>query len=122
MISYDAAISINSEDATTHYNRGIVLGKWGQSLTGEDQLTKYSEAVASFDNAIRINPADVNAYYNRGAAFWIWGMAYAEQGDFAHAAELMQVLVDYEREIGHSDAEKHAEQVEDLRRRAAAGE
>ncbi|MDA1014677.1 MAG: hypothetical protein O3A00_09530 [Planctomycetota bacterium] len=37
-------------------------------------------------------------------------------------AALMQVLVDYERELGHPDAEPHAQHVAAIRARLAAGE
>ena len=37
------------------------------------------------------------------------------QGDYARAAELMQILVDFEREIGHPDAEKHAQWLAEVR-------
>ena len=37
----------------------------------------------------------------------------------ARAIELMSVRVAYEREIGHPDAEAHAERVEQIRRRMA---
>jgi tetratricopeptide (TPR) repeat protein len=51
----------------------------------------------------------------RGEAFDCWnlGLLY-EESNPARAAELMQVCVDYEREIDHPDAEAHAERVRAL--------
>ena len=48
-------------------------------------------------------------------ANWNLGLAQRQQGDLAQAVALMQVLVDFEQEIGHSDAERHAATVEKLR-------
>jgi tetratricopeptide (TPR) repeat protein len=47
---------------------------------------------------------------------WNLGLALEKEGDLARAAELMQVYVDYQREIGHPDAEKRAAYVAQLRR------
>jgi len=43
------------------------------------------------------------------------GLAYEKQGDYARTAELMQILVDFEREIGHANAEAHAQYVAEVR-------
>ena len=50
-------------------------------------------------------------------ACWNMGVEYEKAGDLAHAIELMQVCVDYERELGHPDAEKSAAHVAALRAR-----
>ena len=47
-----------------------------------------------------------------------WGeRSSISEGETARAVELMQVWVDYEREIGHPDAEKLAALVDELRQR-----
>jgi tetratricopeptide (TPR) repeat protein len=51
---------------------------------------------------------------------WNLGKEIEKAGKLSQAVFLMQILVDYEREIGHSDAEKHAARVEALRARIAA--
>ena len=55
----------------------------------------------------------------RGEAMGSWnlGLAYEQLGDVARAVEAMQLRVDYEREIGHPDAERHAARVEELHQR-----
>ena len=50
-----------------------------------------------------------------GIHAWNLGLAYEELGDCARAAELMQILVDYERAIGHPDAEEHAQRLAQIR-------
>lgn len=57
-----------------------------------------------------------------GLQSWNLGLAYAQQGDYAQAARHMQVLVDYEREIGHPDAEADAARVQEVLRRGAGGQ
>jgi hypothetical protein len=51
---------------------------------------------------------------------WEMGLLHEQQGDLSRAAELMQVYVDYLREIGHTDAEKRAEQLAGVRGRMEA--
>jgi tetratricopeptide (TPR) repeat protein len=48
---------------------------------------------------------------------WNMGVLLAKEGDLARAVELQQAMVDYQREIDHTDAEKHAAEVEELRKR-----
>jgi tetratricopeptide (TPR) repeat protein len=52
---------------------------------------------------------------NEAIASWNLGNLVKE-GDLARGLELMQIIVDYEREIGHADAEKHTALVEELRK------
>ena len=53
----------------------------------------------------------------RGEALGSWNLGdeYAKQGDLSRAIAAMQVCVDYERTIGHPDAEKDAARVDSLR-------
>lgn len=86
------AISLNSNVASAHANRGIALkelGQWDAALVSYERaialdagnadtyfnrgivlkiLRRHSEAVASYDQAIRINPNYAAAYCNRGNA------------------------------------------------------
>jgi len=48
-------------------------------------------------------------------ACWNLGLEYEKADDFQRAADLMQVCVDFEREIGHPDAEKDADSIESIR-------
>jgi hypothetical protein len=42
-------------------------------------------------------------------------LEYEKAGDLKRAAELMQICVSFEREIGHPDAEKHEKRLEAIR-------
>jgi hypothetical protein len=55
----------------------------------------------------------------RGEALGSWnlGLAYEKTGKLSKAVEAMLICVDFEREIGHPDAEKDAAEVEELRQR-----
>jgi hypothetical protein len=50
-------------------------------------------------------------------ACWNMGLLCEETGELKRATELMQVCVDFEREIGDPDAEKRAARVDALRRK-----
>jgi hypothetical protein len=50
-------------------------------------------------------------------ASWNLGLVREAEGDLGRAVSLMGLRVEYEREIGHSDAEKHTAYVEALRAR-----
>ena len=52
---------------------------------------------------------------------WNLGLLY-EESDPARAVELMSILVAYEHEIGHPDAEADAQRVETIRARLTEGE
>ena len=53
----------------------------------------------------------------RGEAFGSWnlGLQYESAGEFQKAIEVLQICVDYERAIGHPDAEKDAAKIEEIR-------
>jgi len=50
-------------------------------------------------------------------ASWNMGDEYRKLGELERAATLMEVLVDFEREIGHANAETHAAILAELRKR-----
>ncbi|HVF60215.1 MAG TPA: tetratricopeptide repeat protein [Thermoanaerobaculia bacterium] len=52
---------------------------------------------------------------------WNLGLVLKQEGELARAAGFMQVRVDYERSIGHPDAEEHAARLATLRARIAVG-
>ncbi|HKP52495.1 MAG TPA: tetratricopeptide repeat protein [Chloroflexia bacterium] len=94
---------------------GISLGNLGiaYSVLGETR-----KAIDHYEQSLEITREIGN---RRGEAItgWNLGTLLAEQGNLARAIELQQVRVDYEREIGHVDAEKHAAEVEELRKELA---
>jgi tetratricopeptide (TPR) repeat protein len=52
-------------------------------------------------------------------ACWNLGLAVEKEGDLARAADLMQICVEYEREIDHPDAAEDAAHLAALRARIA---
>jgi tetratricopeptide (TPR) repeat protein len=55
-------------------------------------------------------------------ASWNLGLVLEKEGQLTRAADLMQACVDYERSIGHPDAEKDADRVAALHARITGGE
>jgi len=84
--------------ATTYFS----LGEVGRALEHCEQALAIAREIGD----------------RRGEAFRSWNLALAyEDTDPARAIELMQVCVDYERSIGHPDAETHAARVAAIRQR-----
>jgi tetratricopeptide (TPR) repeat protein len=80
------------------------LGEAGQAIATREQVLALARKMGDPE----------------GEAFASWnlGRLFADS-DPARAAELMQVCVDYEREVGHADAEADVQRVRELRERAA---
>ena len=55
-------------------------------------------------------------------ASWNLGLVLEKQGRLVQAVVAMQVCVEFEQEIGHPDAQKHAARLEQLRQRLADGD
>ena len=58
LTAFTEALKRNSEDADTHYNKGLVLSELG----------RHPEALKAFDKAIALNSQDSRAHYGRGDA------------------------------------------------------
>ena len=60
-----------------------------------------------YENALNISQKTGD---RDGEATWAWNLGLLHQGlgNTGLARNLMQITVDYERSIGHSDVEKHA--------------
>ena len=90
---------------------GNHLGNLG---TAYRALGEVGRAIEQYEGALAI-AREIGDRRNEGN--WCWNLGLlCEESDPGRAAELMQVRVDYEREIGHPDAEKHAERVAVLRK------
>ena len=63
---------------------------------------------------------EISDRLGEGSACWNLGLALEKLGELGRAAALMQVRVDYLREIGHPEAEEAAAEVEALRGRMGA--
>jgi tetratricopeptide (TPR) repeat protein len=77
-------------------------------------LGEPDPAVACFQDAAAI-AQERGDLFAESWARWNLGLVYEEQGDFARAAELMQMKVDLERRTGHADADTDAASVEAIR-------
>jgi tetratricopeptide (TPR) repeat protein len=82
-------------------------------------LGRVEEAVGYHEQALEI-ARGIGDRRNEAIHSWNLGLLY-EENDPTRAAELMQVLVDYERAIGHPDAEAHAQHLAAVQRRAQEG-
>src|SRR5262249_51196410 len=67
---YDAALQINSANATAFANRGLALAK----------ARRYQEAIQDLTHAIKLNPGNAKTYLERGNA-------YFDKGDYAEAVK-----------------------------------
>ncbi|HQF63850.1 MAG TPA: tetratricopeptide repeat protein, partial [Anaerolineaceae bacterium] len=54
---------------------------------------------------------------NEAIHSWNLGLLLEQQGELPRSVELMQICVDYERYIGHPDAEKDAAVVEQIQQK-----
>lgn len=90
---------------------GGVLGNLGLAYA---ELGDPERAIEYYEKALAVSRETGD---RRGQAITSWnlGREYAKQDVLARAVELMQVRVDYEREIDHADAEKDAAIVDQLR-------
>lgn len=111
---YEQALTIHRKTGD-RLKEGGVLGNLGLVYA---HLGNTPQAIRCYDDALVIHRETGN---RRGVAVVSWnlGLRYEEQDDLVRAIPLMQVLVDYERELGHLDAEKHAQRVEALRAKLA---
>jgi len=97
---------------------GNALGNLGVAYKklGETRL-----AIEYYEQRLAI-AGEIGHWQGEANTSWNLGLAIEQEGDFARAAGLMQILVDYLRELGHPDADKRAVRVAALRTRIAESE
>jgi len=115
LASYEQALAIAREIGDRRME-GNALGALGLAYS---DLGETRRAIEVYEQALAI---DREIGDRRGEALDCWnlGLLY-EQSNPARAAELMQVCVEYEQEIGHPDAEADAERVRGLLDKARQG-
>lgn len=91
----------------------IVLGALGNAYADLGETRKSID----FYEEERVIAIEVCDRLSEARASWNLGDAYAALGDLRRAVELMQVCVDFERGISHSDLEKDEVRVVALRSR-----
>jgi tetratricopeptide (TPR) repeat protein len=96
-------------------DEGVWLGNLGSAYR---DLGEVDQAIEYYERALAI-ARKIGDRQGEAIRSWNLGLLY-EETDPARAVDLMSVRVAYEREIGHPDAEAHAERVEAIRRRTKA--
>jgi tetratricopeptide (TPR) repeat protein len=116
------------ERAAEYHEQGLAIAREIRDRKGEGHhlsnlgiayfdLGQEERAAEYVDQALAIARETGNRRAE-GLRAWNLGLLY-EDTDPAHAVALMSILVNYECEIGHPDAETHAERVAKLRARLA---
>jgi tetratricopeptide (TPR) repeat protein len=108
---YEQALAI-AREVDDRRAEGTWLGNLGSAYS---TLGEVQRAIDYYEQALSI-AREIGD--RRGEAFRSWNLGLLYQDtDPRRAAELMQVCVDYECEIGHPNAEAHAAHVVQLRQR-----
>jgi len=105
---YEQALSVAREIGDRR-GEGAHLGNLGNAYFA---LGEVRRAIEYYEQALKID-REVGDQRNEAIHCWNLGLLYEDSGP-ARAVELMQVCVEYEREIGHPDAEADAEHVQGL--------
>jgi tetratricopeptide (TPR) repeat protein len=109
---YEQHLAI-ARDIGDRRGEGNALGSLGLAYA---DLGQVQQAMDYYEQALTIARA-IGDRAGDARHSWNLGLLYEKQGELARAAALMQVDVDYKYEIGHADAEKDAERVEEIRQR-----
>jgi Flp pilus assembly protein TadD len=75
---FQRVVQLRPDDASTHYNLALALGKQG----------KIIEAIDHFTTSIKLNPNLREAYLKRGIAYEFMGARQAARSDFARALSM----------------------------------
>ena len=108
---YEAALEIAQETGDRR-GEGTHLGNLGNA---HSDLGQVERAIEYHEAALEI-AQEIGDRRNEGIHCWNLGLLY-EDTDPVRAVELMEVYVAYQREIGHPDAEAHAQRVAQIRAR-----
>jgi len=92
---------------------GNALGNLGNAWAA---LGEPRRAIEYYEQARALAQA-IGDRQNEAIHSWNLGLLLEGQGELPRAVELMQICVDYERYIGHPDAEKDAARVEQTRQK-----
>jgi len=113
---YEQALAIAQETGDRR-NESASLGSLGDAY---HDLGQVERAIECYEQGLAVARQIGD---RRLEAIWSWnlGLLY-EDAEPARAAELMQIRVDYEREVGHPDAEAHAARVEEIRARVGTAD
>jgi len=111
LLHFEQALAI-AREVGDRQGEGIWLTNLGDAYR---QLGQVKKAIKYHERALTI-AHEIGDRHGEALGSWNLGLLH-EQNDPARAAGLMQVRVDYEREIGHAKAEEHAERIRVLLQR-----
>jgi tetratricopeptide (TPR) repeat protein len=122
------------EEAIDHYESALAIAQeisdrravscWLGNLGIIYRHLGQLEKAVSYQEKVLVIAREIEDPRTEAFSRWNLGLCYVDDNP-ARAAELMSMLVEYEREIGHSDAEDHAARVAAIRAEAesrAAGD
>jgi len=92
---------------------GAALGNLGSAYY---DLGEARKAIEFYEQALVIY-REIGDRRGEALGSWNLGLAYEEAEELDKAIEAMQICVDFEREIRHPDAEKHAAKLEEIRKK-----
>ena len=92
----------------------------GNLGSADSTLSEPHRAIDCYEQELVI-AREIGDRQGESITSWNLGDEYVKQGELEKAITLMQFCVDYERELGHTDAEKDAARVEEIRKRLAGG-
>jgi tetratricopeptide (TPR) repeat protein len=98
-----------AREINARFEEGYILDNLGLAHA---KLGDIDRAIECHGQALQI-AREIENRHGEAQSAWHLGLLH-ETSDPARATELMQIRVDYEREIGHVDAEEHAEHVRGL--------
>jgi tetratricopeptide (TPR) repeat protein len=104
-----------AQEMRDQWSKSIAMGSLGIAYA---DLGETDKAIYHYEQRLEISRG-ISDHQGEAITSWNLGALLAEEGDVARAVELMQVMVDYERQIGHTNAEEHAATLEELRERLA---
>lgn len=112
---YEQALNISREIGDRR-GEGSTLGNMGSRWA---ELGEPRKAFELYKQRLVI-ASELGDRRAEGITLWNMGLLHRKLGDLQRAIELMQLCVDYEHEIGHPDAEKHQQVVDQIRRELEA--
>ena len=109
---YEQALKIAREIGDRR-GEGADLGNLGNAYA---TLGEPHKAIEFYEQQLVIT-REIEDRSGEAIACWNLGLEYEKAGDLKRAVDLLQVSVEFERGIGHPNAEKDAEYLENLRAR-----
>jgi tetratricopeptide (TPR) repeat protein len=96
-LDYDAAIRLDPQDSSSHYNLGLV----------NERLGDRDRALAHYEAAISVDPKNAEAYGNRGLIFLDTGRFDKAIADFTRAHQLQPKNIQHVANRGMAYASKN---------------